>query len=46
MKTIRLSEEEAELIAAIRNFRNGFPNGKTELLYYAQQLFEQLTSLP
>ena len=37
-----LSEAEADLIAAIRNYRQSYPNGYPELLWYAQQLFDEL----
>lgn len=43
---IELTEIEAELIYAIRNYRASFPNGYPELLWYAQQLFDKLTDLP
>ena len=44
--TMKLTEEEAGLIEAIRNYRNSFPNGYPQLLWYAQELFECLTDLP
>lgn len=37
---ITLSDDELELIQAIRNYNNSYPNG------YAQQLFDRLTSNP
>lgn len=37
-----LSKEEAELIAAIRNHKDSFPNGYPRLLEYAQRLFDEL----
>ena len=43
---MELSEQEEELIAAIRNYRRGFPDSYPNLLYYAQQLFDELTDLP
>jgi len=46
MVQMNLTEEEAELMSAIRNYRRSFPNGHPELLYYAQQLFDMLTDLP
>ena len=36
------TEPEADLIAAIRNYRQSYPNGYPELLWYAQQLFDVL----
>lgn len=41
-----LTYKEAELIAAIRNYRKSYPNGSTELLWYAQRLFDELTDMP
>lgn len=41
-----LSEDEAELVEAIRNLQRAFPNGYDELLYYCQQLFDALIEMP
>jgi hypothetical protein len=41
-----LNAEELELIEAIRNVRRAYPNGYDELLYYAQQLFDELVEMP
>lgn len=38
-----LSEREADLIEAIRNYVKSYPNGYPELLDYAQRLFDELT---
>ena len=43
---IELTEKEEELIRAIRNYRKSFPNGYPELLYYIQQLVDEMTDLP
>lgn len=43
---MKLTKEEEELIAAIRNYRKGFPDSYPNLLYYAQQIFDELTDLP
>ncbi len=43
---VNLSEKEEELIAAIRNYRRGYPDSFPHLLYYAQQVFDELTDLP
>ena len=43
---IDLTKEEEERIAAIRNYRASFPNGYPQLLWYAQQLFDNLVDLP
>ncbi len=45
MEEIReLSEEEKELIAAIRNYRNSLHNESKRLKWYARDLFEELLS--
>jgi hypothetical protein len=40
---ISVSTEEADLIAAIRNYVKTYPDGYPELLDYAQRLFDDLT---
>lgn len=40
---VALTEKEQELILAIRNYRDAYPNGNYNLFFYAQQLFEELT---
>lgn len=42
----QLTDKEEELIAAIRNYRRGYPDSYPILLYYAQQLFDELTDMP
>ena len=37
---------EKELIRAIRNYQMSFPNGHPQMLYYIQQLVDELTDLP
>jgi len=37
-----LTEPEADMISAIRNYKLSYPNGYPELLWYAQQLFDEL----
>jgi hypothetical protein len=46
MEKMILSEEEEELINAIRNYQRSFPNGYPELLWYCQELFDRLVDLP
>lgn len=46
MEKIVLTEKERELIEAIRNYRRAYPNSYPELLYYAQELFDELTDMP
>lgn len=43
---IKLTEKEEELIRAIRNYQKSFPNGFPQMLYYIQQLVDELTDLP
>lgn len=45
-ETIKLTEKEEGLIRAIRNYQKSFPNGYPQLLYYIQQLVDELTDLP
>lgn len=37
-----LTEEEWELIEAIRNYKLSYPNGYPNLLFYAQEKFDEL----
>lgn len=43
---IKLTEKEEELIRAIRNYQKSFPNGFPQMLFYIQQLVDELTDLP
>lgn len=45
-ENIKLTEKEEELIMAIRNYRRSYPNGHPQMLYYIQQLLDELTDLP
>lgn len=40
-----LTKDEDELIEAIKAYKRSYPNGHPHLLYYAQQLFDEMTSL-
>lgn len=40
MLTIKVTEEEEELLAAIRNYVRSFPDGNPELRWYAEKLFD------
>lgn len=40
-----LTEDELNLIEAIRNVRNAYPNGYKELLWYAQECFDELVDV-
>lgn len=46
MKQLEVTEEEEELILAIRNLIKAYPNGYKELLWFTQQLFDELVDLP
>lgn len=39
---LKLNEEEADLIEAIRNYVKSYPDGYPELLDYAQRIFDDL----
>ncbi len=43
MRQMKLSEKEAELIDLIRNYKKSYPNGHPNLLFAAQELFDDLT---
>lgn len=40
MLTIKVTEEEGELLTAIKNYVRSFPNGDPELRWYAEKLFD------
>lgn len=41
--TMIVTPEEEELIKAIRNYVNSYPNGYPQLLDYAEMLFDKMT---
>lgn len=41
-----LTEDEADLISAIRDYCKSYPNGYPDLLAYAQDLFDRMTDMP
>ena len=43
---VELTPDEDELIHAIRNWIKSYPNGKPELLWYAQELFDKMVDMP
>lgn len=43
---MRVTDEEEELIMAIRNYCDSYPNGHPDLLEYAQDKFDRLTDMP
>ena len=38
----QITPEEEDLIMAIRNYNKSFPDGYPELLWYAQELFDNM----
>jgi len=44
--TIKVTSEEENLINAIRNYCDSYPNGYPQLLEYAQDLFDRMTDMP
>lgn len=43
---IAVSEEEYELLEAIRNYNKSYPDGYPQLMWYAQTLFDALLRQP
>jgi len=37
-----ITDEENELLEAIRNYKRAYPNGNDNLLFYARELFERM----
>jgi len=44
--TMRVTIEESELLASIRNYNKSYPDGYPQLLWYAQQLFDNMIRQP
>lgn len=44
--TIKVTSEEEDLIKAIRNYTESYPDGYPQLLEYAQDIFDRLTDMP
>lgn len=44
--TLKVTESEEELIKAIRNYCDSYPNGHPELLMFAQDIFDRMTMMP
>ena len=42
METIKLTEKEFDLVMAIRNYKNSYPNGYPEIRWYIEKLFNEL----
>jgi len=39
---MKLTDDEKDLIATIRNYKKAYPNGEYQLRYEAQRLFDKL----
>lgn len=44
--TMKVTSEEEDLINAIRNYCESYPDGYPELLEYAQDIFDRMTDMP
>lgn len=42
MEKVKLTEKEADLILAIRNYKKSYPNGYPEIRWYIEKLFNEL----
>ena len=45
-ETMEVTAEERDLLEAIRNYNKSFPNGWPQLLWYAQELFDNMLRQP
>ena len=43
---MEVTYEEKELLESIRNYNRSFPDGYPELLWYAQELFDNIVRQP
>ncbi len=43
---MEVTDDERELIESIRNYNKSFPNGYPQLLWFAQQLFDNMLRQP
>lgn len=43
---MEVTPEERELLEAVRNYNKSFPDGYPQLLWYAQELFDNLIRQP
>lgn len=44
--TVQVTPEEWDLIEAIRNYNKSYPDGYPALLWYAQELFDNMLRQP
>lgn len=42
MEKVNLTDKEFDLIMAIRNYKNSYPNGYPEIRWYIEKLFNEL----
>ena len=42
MEKLKLTDKEFDLIMAIRNYKNSYPNGYPEIRWYIEKLFNEL----
>lgn len=45
VRIMGLTETEADLIEAARNYVKSYPDGHPELLWYAQELFDEIVEV-
>lgn len=43
---MEVTPEERELLEAVRNYNKSFPDGYPQLLWYAQELFDNMIRQP
>ena len=46
LEKMEVTPEEIELLEAVRNYNKSFPDGYPQLLWYAQELFDNLVRQP
>lgn len=44
--TIKVTEEEFELLEAIRNYNRSYPDGYPQLIWFVQELFDNMLRQP
>jgi len=44
--SMKVTSDKEELITAIRNYCDSYPNGYPELLDYAQDILDRITDMP
>lgn len=42
MEKVKLTEKEADLIYAIRNYKKSYPNGYPEMRFFIETLFQEM----